>query len=108
MLTDSTDNIGTTQTTDTSDGKEASLQEQTGGAALTCDKDVSSECEPHKASSSILLDNINTTSDLPSSLADSGHFEDMASSVSFDVLIAALHNKSLLSLLSNILSVNRW
>jgi len=81
MLTDSTDNIVTTQTTDTSDGKDASLQEQTGGAALTCDKDVSSDCEPHKASSSILLDNINTTSDLPSSLADSGHFEDMASSI---------------------------
>jgi len=92
MLTDSTDNIVTTQTTDTSDGKEASLQEQPGGAAVTCDKDVSSDCEPHKASSSsMLLDNINTTSDIPSSLADSGHFEDMASSVSSDILIAALH-----------------
>jgi hypothetical protein len=93
MITDSSDNIVTTQTTDTTDGKEALLQEQSGGAALTCDKDVSSDCEPHKASSSILLDNINTTSDLPSSLADSGHFEDMALSVSLDVHIAALSNK---------------
>jgi len=82
MLTDCTDNKVTTQTTETTDGKEASLQEQSGGAALTCDNDVSSDCEPHKASSSIILDNINTNSDLPSSLADSGHFEDMASSVS--------------------------
>ena len=93
MLADSTDNIVTTQTTDTADGKEVSLQEQSSGSAVTCDKDVSSNCEPHKESSSVLLDNINTTSDLPSSLADSGHFEDMASSVSFNVLIAALHKK---------------
>jgi hypothetical protein len=93
MLTGSTDNTVTTQTADTTDGKETSLQEQSGVAALTCDKDVSSDCEPHKPSSSILLDNINTTSDFPSSLADSGHFEDMASSVSLDVHIAALSNK---------------
>jgi len=103
MLTDSTDNIVTTQTTDTTDEKGASLQEQSGGVAVTCDKDVSSDCEPHKASSSMLLDNINTTSDLPSSLADSGHFEDMVSSVSLLHYII----KSLLSLLSNILGVNR-
>lgn len=81
MVTGSTDNIVVTQTTDTTDAKEALLQEQAGGAVLTDDKDVSSDCEPHKASSSILLDNINTTSDLPPSLADSGHFEDMVSSV---------------------------
>jgi hypothetical protein len=92
MVTGSSDNIATIQTTtietiDTTDGNKASLQEQSSGAGVTDDKDISSDCEPHNASSSILLDNINTTSDLPSSLADSGHFEDMASSVSLHIHI---------------------
>lgn len=87
MRTDSTDNTATIQSCDETDGKETSLQEQLSGDARKDSKDVASDREALETSSLILLENINTTSDLPSSLADSGHFEDMASlSVSLVVL----------------------
>jgi hypothetical protein len=91
MITDSTNNIATTQSTDEIDGKETSLQEQLSDDDRKETKDGAGGCETLEVSSSILLDNINTTSDLPSSLADSGHFEDMASSsVSLHVEIPVL------------------
>jgi hypothetical protein len=87
MITNSTDNIATTQSSDETDGKEMSLQEELSSDDRKVSKDVADACEALEASSPILLDNINTTSDLPSSLADSGHFEDMtSSSVSLFVL----------------------
>lgn len=91
MITDSTNNIATTQSCDEIDGKETSLQEQlSDGDGRKETKDGVDGCETLEVSSSIFLDNINTTSDLPSSLADSGHFEDMASSsVSLHVQIIA-------------------
>lgn len=90
MITDSTNNIATTQSADEIDGKETSLQEQLSDDRKET-KDGAGGCETLEVSSSILLDNINTTSDLPSSLADSGHFEDLASSsVSLHVEIPVL------------------
>jgi hypothetical protein len=80
MITDSSNNIATTQSSDEIDGKEMSLQEQLSDDDTKESKDGTDGCDTLEVSSSILLDNINTTSDLPSSLADSGHFEDMASS----------------------------
>jgi hypothetical protein len=80
MITDSSNNIATTQSNDEIDGKEMSLQEQLSEDGRKESKDGTDGCDTLEVSSSILLDNINTTSDLPSSLADSGHFEDMASS----------------------------
>jgi hypothetical protein len=80
MITDSSNNIATTQSSDEIDGKEMSLQEQLSDDDRKESKDGTDGCDTLEVSSSILLDNINTTSDLPSSLADSGHFEDMASS----------------------------
>jgi hypothetical protein len=87
MKTDPTENTATIQSSDETDGKETSLQKQLSDDARKDSKDVASDHEVLEASSLMLLDNINTTSDLPSSLADSGHFEDMASlSVSLIVL----------------------
>ncbi|PNF14350.1 hypothetical protein B7P43_G05566 [Cryptotermes secundus] len=81
MITDSTNNIATTQSCDEIEGNETSLHEQlSDGGDRKDTKDGVDGCETLEVSSSIFLDNINTTSDLPSSLADSGHFEDMASS----------------------------
>jgi hypothetical protein len=95
MITDSANNIASTQSSDEIDGKETSLQEQLSGDDRKESKDGADGCETPEVSSSVLLDNINTTSDLPSSLADSGHFEDMASSsVSLHVHIPALRSES--------------
>ncbi|XP_021932775.1 uncharacterized protein LOC110836184 isoform X2 [Zootermopsis nevadensis] len=79
IRTDSTDNTVTVQSHDETDGKEASLQEQLSGDATQDSKDVASDHEALETSSLTLLENINATSDLPPSLADSGHFEDMTS-----------------------------
>jgi hypothetical protein len=92
MIKDSANNIATTQSSDQIDGKETSLQEHVSDDDDRKEtKDGAGGCETLEVSSSIFLDNINTTSDLPSSLADSGHFEDMASSsVSLHVQIPVL------------------
>lgn len=79
IRTDSTDNAVTVQSHDETDGKETSLKEQLSGDATQDSKDVASDHEALETSSLTLLENINTTSDLPPSLADSGHFEDMTS-----------------------------
>ncbi|XP_069705692.1 protein quick-to-court isoform X1 [Periplaneta americana] len=81
VITDSTEDIATAQSSDETDAKEiSSLQDQLSNDDRKESKDVAAGCEVLETASSILLDNINTTNDLPSSLADSGHFEDIASS----------------------------
>jgi hypothetical protein len=91
MITDSSNDIATAQGSDEIDGKEMSLQEQLNDDDRKESKDGADNYDTLEVSSLILLDNINTTSDLPSSLADSGHFEDMASSsVSIHVHIPVL------------------
>jgi hypothetical protein len=89
--TDPTDNTATAQSCDETDDKETSLQENLSDDTGKDSKDMESDHEVLETSSLTLLDNINTTSDVPSSLADSGHFEDMASlSVSSVVLLVCL------------------